>query len=548
MPARSAPEPIQATELFNTLGEFIASPPDGTPPEIVEALARMGGNGADPLPPVLFFEAVEQSPIAISITDAQATILYVNQAFEALTGYRRDAVLGHNQSLLSNNATPKSVYEQLWRTILARQTWSGTLVNRTQAGGDYLAELTITPVLDRDGALKYFLGMHRDVTKEHELEGALHQQKARLETVLDAAPVIVALLDSAGRVILDNQEYKRLLGELHGREPAEVFRAALGEQLGLDPFAACLEHGRAFKNIEVSLDIRGPVGTRWFACSLNPVDESDASARSYFGESVAGERRLLLLANDITSRRREIERAHLEHLRARLAEQQLMHGMREALAAAVYQIQVPLNVIQAASGMLRDGAANTETLTALLDQINASGAKALATLTAALPEEPREAGVRVNINKLLRQVLELETQRLLAGGIVVDWRPATLLPELTGHKNQLRAMFKHLIDNAIQALREAARPQRELTLTTRPLDGGVEIEIQDNGCGIAAEDRYRVFEPFHIGWRDRRGRSGMGLALAQEIVNAHGGSIEVDPEFSGGCLIRLSLNAAAADD
>ncbi|WP_236786439.1 PAS domain-containing protein [Allochromatium tepidum] len=80
------------------------------------------------------------------------------------------------------NATPARVYEQLWRTILARQSWSGTLVNRTKWGGDYLAELTIAPVIDRDGDLKYFLGMHRDVTKVHELEGAVHQQKARLET------------------------------------------------------------------------------------------------------------------------------------------------------------------------------------------------------------------------------------------------------------------------------------------------------------------------------------------------------------------------------
>jgi nitrogen fixation negative regulator NifL len=348
-------------------------------------------------------------------------------------------------------------------------------------------------------------------------------------------------------VILDNQEYKRLLDELKGKEPVEVLRSAIGEQLGIDAFAACLE-GRPFKNVEISIDIRGHQGPRWFSCSGTPVDEQDPTARSYFGQSAPGDRRLLLLANDITGRRREIERAHLENLRARLAEQQLMHGMREALAAAIYQIQVPLNVIKAATGMLRSGAGNVDTLVGMLDQISESGAKALATLTDALPEEPREAGVLVNVNKLLRQVLELETNRLLANGIIVDWRPAAVLPELTGHKNQLRAMFKHLIDNAIQAVRESGKPQRELSLTTRRLDSGVEVEIQDNGRGIAPEDRYRVFEPFHIGWRDRRGRAGMGLALAQEIVNAHGGSIEVDPDFTGGCLIRLSLNAVFSDD
>ncbi|WP_295400832.1 nitrogen fixation negative regulator NifL [uncultured Thiocystis sp.] len=546
MPVRHAPEPVQQA-VINALSDFLASPPEGTPPELIEALSLMGDNPSYPLPPRLFFAAVEQSPIAISITDAKATILYANLAFETLTGYSREEVLGQNEAILSNNATPATVYEHLWRTIERKQTWTGTLVNRTKQGGDYLAELIISPVLGHDGGLQYFLGMHRDVTKVHELEGALRQQKARIETVLDAAPVLVVLLDSEGRVILDNQEYKTLLGDLRGKEPVDVLRVAIGEQLGMDAFAACLD-GHGFKNVEVGIDIHGHPGPRWFSCSGTPVDESDPSARSFFGQQAQGERRLLLLANEVTGRRREIERAQLEHLRASLAEQQLMHGMREALAAAIYQIQVPLNVINAAAGMLRSGAGNVETLAGMLDQISDSGARALATLNAALPEGPREAGVMVNVNALLRQVLELETERLLATGIVVDWQPASVLPELPGHQNQLRSLFKHLIDNAIQALRESSRPQRELRLSTRRLDNSVEIEVQDNGPGIAPEDRYRVFEPFVIGWRNRRGRAGMGLALAQEIANAHGGSIEVDPEQTDGCLIRVSLTAVLPDE
>jgi nitrogen fixation negative regulator NifL len=546
VPVREAADSVQQV-VVNALGEFLASPPAGTPIEVVEALTLMGGNALEPLPPRLFFEAVEQSPVAISITDADATILYANRAFETLTGYGREEVQGQNEAILSSNATPASVYQHLWRTIQRKETWTGTLVNRTKQGVDYLAELIISPVLDRDGALQYFLGMHRDVTKVHELEGALRQQKARIETVLDAAPVIVALLDSQGRIILDNQEYKKLLGDLRGKEPADVLRAAVSEQLGVDAFAACLA-GRGFKDVEVGIDIPGSMGPRWFACSGTPVEEADASARTYFGRQAPGDSRLLLLASEVTARRREIERAHLENLRARLAEQQLMHGMREALAAAIYQIQVPLNVINAAAAMVRGGAGNVDTLAGMLDQISTSGAKALATLSSALPEESREAGVMVNVNELLRQVLELETDRLLATGIVVDWRPAHVLPELPGHKNQLRALFKHLIDNAIQALCESNRAHREMRLTTRRVDGAVEVEIEDNGRGIASEDRYRVFEPFYIGWRNRRGRAGMGLALSQEIVNDHGGSIEVDPTMVDGCRIRLSLTAVTADD
>lgn len=545
MPARQSPESTRQV-VISALGEFLASPPPGTPGEVIEALTLMAGDPANPLPPRLFFEAVEQAPSAISITDARATILYANRAFELLTGFSRAEVIGQNESILSNNATPSSVYKELWGTIASKRTWTGTLVNRTKQGGDYLAELTIAPVLDREGGLKYFLGMHRDVTKVHELEMALRQQKARIEAVLDAAPVIVALLDTDGRVVLENQEYKKLFRELRGQEPADALRAALSAQVGMDPLEICLG-GRSFKDLEVSLQAPGASAPRWFSCSATPADELDPSARSFFGDQVSGERRLVLLANEVTARRREIERAHLENLRARLAEQQLTHGMHEALAAAIYQIQAPMNVINAAAALARGGSASLETLAGLLDQISAAGSKALATLQAALPEEPREAGVMVNVNELLRQVLELETDRLLANGIVVDWHPAPQLPELPGHKNSLRSLFKHLIDNSIHALTESGRSHRELNLTTRALDGAVEVEIQDSGPGIPIEDRYRVFEPFYIGWRNRRGKAGMGLALAQEIVNAHGGGIEVDPETGGGCRIRLTLSAVPAD-
>jgi signal transduction histidine kinase len=101
---------------------------------------------------------------------------------------------------------------------------------------------------------------------------------------------------------------------------------------------------------------------RWLACSGTAVNESDSSLSGYFIRGNDGDRRLLLLANDITGRRREIERAHLENLRARLAEQQLAQGMREALTAASFQLQVPLNMIRAASGMFRDGAGNPNRL------------------------------------------------------------------------------------------------------------------------------------------------------------------------------------------
>ncbi len=545
MTTRSSTDLAMQT-VSDALGGFLASPPAGTPAEVVELLTLMAGSPEAPLPPRLFFEAVEQATVAISITDSNANILYANRAFETLSGYPRDEVLGKKQSILSSNATPEAIYRRLWRTIKGKKAWSGTLVNRTRNGEDYIAALTISPVLNQDGAIAFFLGMHRDVSHEHELETQLRQQKMRIETVLDAAPVLVVLLDAAGEILLDNHEYKKLLGDLHGREPVDVLREALSEQAGFDPVDAC-RRGQSFKDVEVSIEIPGSSGPRWFSCSGTPAREADASARNYFGNKGAGERHLLLLANDVTARRREVERAHLENLRARLAEQQMIHGMREALGAAVYQMQGPLNVIQAAIGMLKRDKIEPMTLARMLAQISASGQQAMATLKATLPEEQKEAGALVNVNALLRQVLEIETDRLLAAGIVVDWRPAHVLPSFNGHKNQLRSMFKHLIDNAVLALNETTKTHRELRLSTRAIDDTVEVEVQDNGLGIEPENRYRVFEPFFIGWRNRRGRAGMGLALTQEFVSQHGGSIQIDPDYHEGCRIRLSLGAVTVN-
>ena len=488
--------------------------------------------------PLLFSEIVHQTPLAISITDDKANIRYVNPAFEALTGYEMHSVLGKNESILSHEQTPKEVYEDLWSTINEKRNWRGTLVNRRKNGEAYLADLTVTPVLNKRQDIVGFLGIHRDVTELFSLEKQVHHQKTLIQSVLVAAPIVVALVDGAGTVILENDAHQRLLDDLRGRQPALVFLEAL-EQEGFDLDAA-RRKGGGFSQQEVRLDTTGHPEPRWFSVSGTPLDEFDSTAGSYFDGQVNGPGCLLLVANEITILKRQIERARVHYLRASLAEQQRIHGMREALLGAIFQLQTPLNVIQAAASMLERGTDPSKTRE-VLDEVLESGREAMETLRNALPPNVAENETRVNLNSLLQDVLTLMTDNFLAHGVVIDWQPQTLLRPIFGRPNQLRSAFMCLIENASLAVTESPLLDPMIRVATRHRDDNVEVLIEDNGPGIPQELRLKVFEPFYAGWRRQKRTAGMGLSLVQETVNQHGGVVDICSAPDEGCQVRVSF-------
>jgi nitrogen fixation regulatory protein len=533
-------------KVEEVLGAFLSSPPDGTPSEVIEAFGRLVRTEDGVLPPSVFLEAVDQSPIAISITDLKANILYVNHSFEQLTGYGQDELIGRNQSILSYKVTPMEVYQELWVSISQQKSWNGVLINRRKNGERYLADLTVAPVLGKDAKTHYYLALHRDVTEMHELERKVLNQKVLIESVVDAAPVVIALLDSNGEVLLDNHAYKKLLGDMRGKEPAAVFIQHLAAVIDSEKQRQC-DKRRGFVNQEVELKFDHDLSPRWFSCSGVWVNESYPGADFYFsGNENCG---LLLVANEITAQKKHLEQIKTNALRALMAEQQLVHGMRETLSGAIYQCQAPLNTASAAVAMMeRRGEANGNPAHAALVEIIQSGETVLNNLQEALPHETIEANSPINLNDVIRDVVNVSIQRLLTHSVVVDWEPESNLPNMIGKHYALRSLFKQLLDNAIDALNEPDCQRREISIMTRLLDGQVEVVLRDTGPGIADHMRLTVFEPFFSGWRNARSRPGMGLTIALEIVHQHNGELFIDPNYRGGCEvhIRLPLNNFAA--
>ncbi len=496
---------------------------------------------AEVLPPGLCARMIEQLPVAACLTDEDAVLVYVNPAFTTITGYSSAEVVGHKISLLADSSTPRQVYEQMWGQLKRGQSWTGLLANRCKQGLVYLAELTVAPLQDPVEGRNYYLGIHRDVSGLHRLEQQVRNQKALIESMVDAAPTAIALLDENGKVILDNHEYKKLVGDLRWREPAAEFLRILRERMG-ESFQRDYQSGQSFRDRELSFDPGNRGLPRWFSCSGIWFREQNGSADAFF--KPVRQAYLLLVIVEITNLKRQQEAVAMNGMRALLAEQERVRRMRETLEAAIFQMQAPLNLIAAAYDMLerrvQTASGDMAALRGVLRQAVTSGREALAKLQASLPEVPPEAPMPVNINQLLREVLELCTPRLLAGGMVVDWRPTPMLPALIGREGRLRALFKQLVDNAVDAMEDNRLKVRELRIITARQGDDILVTIEDTGPGVAPELRFKIFEPFFT-TRSAQKHTGLGLALAQEVVNEHRGMICLDPEGESGCRFQVVL-------
>ena len=520
-------------------------------PKVAAAAVRTGFvDWSDKMPPDIFLQVVEQSSIAISITDGDANILYANPAFERITGYSGEEIYGKNESILSSKHTPKIVYESLWGQIKRLKPWSGLLLNRRKNGEDYVAELTISPVTNEDGEIIHFLGMHRDVNEVHRLEQEVKNQKALIEAVVDVEPIPIAVLDEDGHVVLDNYAYKKLVSELDTSEPASGLLNLLGKSFP-ETFEARWQARENFNDFEI--EVPSPTGeSRWFECTGIWFKQHDASTKHFFSEN-AQRSLVLLVADEITELKRKEAAVRQSAMRALLAEQEQKEAMREALEGAVYQIQKPLNMVASALGILeRRGRDNMENaaLYNMLKTAVGDGQEAMGILRDSMPRRTVEHLTLVNMNELLRDVLSMFTEHLLRDGITVEWLPCSAVPVVTGQAGRLRSVFKQLVENAIEAVEARVAGERVIRIEVLCTNQNfVDVLVADSGIGIATELRHRIFEPFFT-TKGARSNAGMGLPLVQNIVMDHGGNciVESNDQFSTQFRVTLPVTGPEADE
>jgi PAS domain S-box-containing protein len=113
---------------------------------------------------------IEQVTESVMIADLDARITYVNPAFERISGYRREEVIGRNPRFLGSGVQPPSFYEAMWATLTSGGPWIADFVNRRKDGSLYTEEAVISPIRDESGTLTSYVAVKRDVTQERALE------------------------------------------------------------------------------------------------------------------------------------------------------------------------------------------------------------------------------------------------------------------------------------------------------------------------------------------------------------------------------------------
>ncbi|MDH5751931.1 MAG: response regulator, partial [Deltaproteobacteria bacterium] len=138
------------------------------------------------------FRAVEESPMAIVITNISGEIEYVNPAFTRNTGYSFEEAMGKNPRLLQSGSHDKEFYEDLWETILTGHVWRGEIQNKNKIGEIFWESVSIAPIRLGGAEITHFVAVKENITDRKNLETSLRLAKDRAETATKAKAEFLA--------------------------------------------------------------------------------------------------------------------------------------------------------------------------------------------------------------------------------------------------------------------------------------------------------------------------------------------------------------------
>ena len=143
--------------------------------------------------------ALEATANAVIITDHIGAVVWVNSAFERLTGYAASEIVGRSTRVLNSGQNPNETYEDMWKTIQKGGTWRGEIINRRKNGSLYFEEMTVTPVKNEKQEITHYIAIKLDISERRRVQATLLSLTERLSLATGVAKLGVWEFDLANR-------------------------------------------------------------------------------------------------------------------------------------------------------------------------------------------------------------------------------------------------------------------------------------------------------------------------------------------------------------
>ena len=476
---------------------------------------------------------------AVTVTDGEGRLEWVNDAFVRQTGYALEEVIGRTADFLDSPRNDPAVARALSSALTAGRAVRTEILNLRRDGREIRVEVDLQPLRDAQGTPRAWIAVRRDVTERREAEARLEraerearESREQLLTAIGALHDGFVLYDRDERMVVCNERYRELYApSAHAMVPGttfeEILRAGLRNGQYLDAVGReeewlaqrLADHRAVDRSLEQSLP-----GDRW----LRVVERATPD-----GGRVG-------LRVDITA----LKRQQRETEEARRRAEKALEAKSLFLATMSHEIRTPMNGILGLVDLLAEGATSPEQARILAD-VRESGEGLLTILNDILDVSKIEAGrmtleaIALDPREIARRSEALHApiarDKGLALRVEVEGGPARL-----GDPTRLAQVLGNLVSNA---LKFTERGEVRLSVSN-PADGPLGLVVADTGIGMSPEETARAFESFaqaDSSVTRRFGGTGLGLSIVQGLVTAMGGRIDVASAPGRGTRIAVEL-------
>ncbi|ADV82933.1 two-component system sensor histidine kinase NtrB [Terriglobus saanensis] len=302
----------------------------------------------------------------------------------------------------------------------------------------------------------------------------------------------------------------------------------------------------ALKTILLALALQAPsIHRHWHRAPLDAQDQivelSTFGAAGIIAGALADRERMQRKKVEATKRELENVYTELHQNIERLKKTERLTAAGQLSASLAHEIRNPLASISGAAGILTRGQASPESQAECLDILTKESQRLnkLLTnfLTFARPRLPRFQATLPS--EMIYSVAALAQHVAGEKGVALEVETSSDAREIDCDPEQIKQLLLNLLLNAIQATPN----EGTVLIRTHFIVKALQVEVCDEGSGIAPEERDRIFEPF---FTTKENGTGLGLAIAANIASQHGGTLTCRANIGGGAIFRMELPCSEA--